>query len=224
MAKIFTSYKYWDTGVRPIEGVQVTKARDYVDLLDDYLRALGHINKSESDDEDISNLSDDTISQKLNDRIYDSSVTIVLISKNMKEERGEKDQWIPREVSYSLTENNRGGMISHTNAMLAIVIPDENHSYEYYIESKDCPHCNTITWKNSQLFDILSSNMFNRVSPKQQRCRDGACNSNYHIGGDHSYIHPVKWDDFIYDINKYVDHAISVKENIDHYNITKELK
>ena len=223
MAKIFTSYKHKDTEVRPIEGVHNTTARDYVDLLNDCLEELGHINKSEASDEDISHLSEDTIRQKLNDKIYDSTITIVLISKNMKEEKSERNQWIPREISYSLTENNRGGRTSHTNAVLAVVIPDDTYDYGYLVENNPCNSCSSVTWKHGELFNILSKNMFNRNVKKKDQCTNGVCGSTFHRDNDHSYIHLVTWDNFINDMNWYINLSTEIKENISDYDVQKEI-
>lgn len=82
--------------------------RDYVTKFEDILDSSDNIYKGESDGEDLSVLSDDTIWEKLKDRIYDSSVTVVFISPGMKENwKLERDQWIPWEVSYSLKEVSR---------------------------------------------------------------------------------------------------------------------
>lgn len=75
----------------------------------------------------LSDLDDDTIWEKLKNRIYDSTVTVIFISSNMKEEgHSDKDQWIPWEVSYSLKETSRKNkngesITSKTNAMIAVV-------------------------------------------------------------------------------------------------------
>ena len=219
------SYKYGDSSVQHIPRYwdnDPTTARHYVDVLQTRLDANDHINKGEDDGEDMSGFKDETIASNLRDKIYDSSITVVLISKNMKDVSTlEEDQWIPWEVSYSLREKTREDRTSSTNAVLAVVIPDENGSYEYFIQNSNCPYCNTITWRTDQLFEILRKNMFNRKQPKKMKCTNGACGLEPHTGNDHSYIHPVKWDDFISDINTYINIATGINENIDDYNLEK---
>lgn len=54
------------------------------------------IYKGEESDEDISNWSDDEIWEHLKGKIFDSTITIVLISPNMREaKKWQKSQWIP---------------------------------------------------------------------------------------------------------------------------------
>jgi len=169
----------------------MTTARDYVDLLEQYFED-GYIYKGEREGEDLGNFKDETIESHLRDKIFDSSVTIVLISKNMKELGvNEDDQWIPWEISYSLKEKTREDRTSATNAMLAVVLPNESDGYQYFIEHNPCSHCNSVTWKTHTLFNILGKNMFNRKQPKQARCTNRLCGRVFHTGDDHSYIHPV---------------------------------
>lgn len=222
--KIFVSYKHKDSGVRQLNNVHgITTARDYVDLLEQYFEG-DHIYKGEKEGEDLGNFKDETIESHLRDRIFDSSVTIVLISKNMKEIGvSEDEQWIPWETSYSLKEKTREERTSTTNAMLAVVLPDESGSYQYFIERTPCSYCKTINWKTNTLFDILGKNMFNRRQPKRTRCVNRMCGRVFHTGDDHSYIYPVKWDDFIAKINFYIQHATRINENIDDYNIVKTI-
>ena len=141
--KIFVSYKYADSDVQALENKswwETTTVRDYVDRLETYFdRYSDHIYKGESDDEDLSYLTENQIWEKLKDRIFDSSVTIVMISPNMRETyRSDRSQWIPWEVSFSLKETTRNDRTSHSNAMLAIVLPDKNGSYDYYLTKSFC--------------------------------------------------------------------------------------
>lgn len=147
--KIFISYKYYDTNVQilPTTLNNNPKVRDYVTWLENkFTNRTEHVYKGESDNEDLSYKSEDYIWSKLKDKIFDSSITIVLISPNMKEpNKWEKSQWIPWEISYSLREIPRSAYTSHSNAVLAVVLPDRKGNYSYY---------NSMT-----LFNILDENI-----------------------------------------------------------------
>lgn len=227
--KIFVSYKYADSDVNHISGNywETNTVRNYVDKLEEYLQdSSDHIYKGESDGEDLSKLSEDTIWEKLKDRIYDSSLTVVMISKNMKELwTDDKNQWIPWEVSYSLKEvarkNSSGTAVtSKTNAMLAIVVPDKNNSYSYYTYKKTCCTSSCRMLKTDTLFQILRKNMFNVKNADTTDCDDGS--KVYH--GESSYIISVTWDDFIASVDTYIDRAYALQEEIDDYNIYKEVE
>lgn len=215
--KIFISYKYGDSNVCG-DGATV---RDYVDDLQELLDKEDHVNKGESDDSDLSDLSDETIRQKLADRMFDSTVTIVLISPNMKEPSvAERNQWIPWEVSYSLRTENREVGKSYPNAMIAVVLPDTAGSYGYYFEENICPRCDARTQRADKLFPILGNNMFNLKNPNTEArpCHNGEVST-----GEHSYISAVKWDEFVKDVNGCIDRALKRQRNRDDYEINTQL-
>lgn len=225
--KIFVSYKYADSNVKNISGNiwPLDTVRTYVDKLEEYISDTSeHIYKGETDREDLSILSEDTIWEKLKNKIYDSSLTIIMISSGMKESKADKEQWIPWEISYSLKEpsrKNKNGnpVTSKSNALLAIIVPDANNSYEYYTYNKSCCTTGCRMLKTNHLFDIMAKNMFNIKNPNTDNCDDGSV--VYH--GDSSYITSVKWDDFITDPEKYIKKAYSIQENINSYNIKKDV-
>lgn len=215
--KIFISYKYSDSHVSRINGNYFTTARHYVDELQSRLDVNDHINKGEADGEDLSSFKDSTIASKLRDKIYDSSITIVLISKGMKDiYKSESDQWIPWEISYSLKEVSRDGRTSKTNAVLAVVLPDEFNDYGYFLTYDS--ECNCTNHNTAILFKIIRENMFNQKIPDTY-----PCNGQTVFRGEYSYIKCVKWIDFIGRINYYIETAMTIKENKENYVITKQV-
>lgn len=223
--KIFVSYKYGDDQVENLSYYENSTVRDYVTKFEDVLDSSDNIYKGESDGEDLSVLSDDTIWEKLKDRIYDSSVTVVFISPGMKENwKLERDQWIPWEVSYSLKEvsrKNKNGqaVTSRSNAMLAVVLPDSNGSYSYYLESRNCCGSGCTTHHTDKLFSIIRKNKFNLKNPNKKVCDTGE--TIWY--GEYSYIKAVKWSEFIKNYSTYIVSACERQDNIDDYDICKEV-
>lgn len=218
--KIFVTYKYADDKVLELDNNKTT-ARTYVDKLQEILKDEEHINKGEKDDADLSDFKDDTIQTKLGDKIFDSSVTIIIVSKGMiNPYLLEKDQWMPWEISYSLRKKKRGDRTSSPNALLAVVLPDESGSYEYFIVENTCPHCKCRTLKTNILFKIMKDNMFNIKQPEYSDCEHHSESSKVYLGNS-SYIHSVEWSSFTKNPDSYIDKAVEISEDIDKYNITK---
>lgn len=228
--KIFVSYKYADNDVYNILGNGywgLCTARNYVDEIEKTLGESDNIYKGESDGEDLSQLTDNTIWIKLKNRIYDSTITIIILSKGMKESfKEERYQWIPQEISYSLRETprkNKNGdsVTSHTNALLAVVLPDRNGDYSYFMESKNCC-CNGCTYYYKQsplIFEIMRGNLFNQKRPDSDTCANNS--TIYH--GDYHYMLCVKWNDFKNNMSTYIDKALDIQAKKDDYDIQKTI-
>ncbi|WP_318492525.1 TIR domain-containing protein [Photobacterium leiognathi] len=222
--KIFVSYKYADTNVKDLPSVlfRKTKVRDYVTVLQEKLDIGDHINKGEADDENLSHFKDSTIESHLRNKIFDSSITIIMISPNMKSfHEPESEQWIPWEISYSLRNTSKANSTSKPNALLAVVLPDINGSYDYFVRDNICTKCDCRTIFTDNVFDIIKKNMFNIKQATFSSCSNHSENTVYI--GEFSYIKDVKWCDFIDNINLYLDAAVNISENINNYVITKKL-
>lgn len=223
--KIFVSYKYADDNVANVNNEINSTVRSYVDIIEEKIGDSSHIYKGESDGEDLSQLVEGTIWNKLKDRIRDSTLTIVMISPNMKDfGKLERHQWIPQEISYSLKEISRKNcngdpVTSKTNALLAIVLPDSNNSYSYYTYHNSCCDTRCRVLKTDILFNIMKNNMFNIKSPNNKSCDTGS--TIWY--GQSSYMPSVTWENFITDMESYINMAYEIQENIESYNICKEI-
>ncbi len=224
--KVFVSYKYADSSVyrlgcvpyTSVPYIQKTTARDYVNKLVAILGKENHIYKGEQDGQSLADFKNSTIESKLRDRIYDSSITIVLISKNMKDNfKLEQDQWIPWEISYSLKEVSRKGRVSKSNAIFCIALPDENNSYNYCL-NQNVALLRMECFDFSNFFKILEKNTNNRN--KYYVNNTDFLFSNLHNIND-SYIFCVKWENFIKNSQFYFEKAEKNKKDINYFDITK---
>ncbi len=223
--KVFVSYKYADTNVAKLDDVyyeevdgrwlwnrRLTKARDYVNKLQEKIGA-DHINLGEKDGESLADFSDREIETSLKRKIRQSSVTIVLVSKGMKTSDNENDQWIPWEVSYSLRTVPSGSYTKQMNAILGVILPDENGNYDWYYTSN--LFCNCTTHHTGKLFKILRDNTFNILEKTSREC-DGL---KIYTNDEVSFFKTVKWEEFMYDPNRNIDKAIQIKDNKDAYEV-----
>jgi hypothetical protein len=209
-SKVFISYKYSDNSVQQLKSrgnLSTTTARDYVDLIqEEFKRDNHHINKGEKDGEKLDDFKKETIRSKLADKIFDSSVTIVLISPKMKDSRkAEQDQWIPWEIAYSLRNKSRSAKKSKLNAILLVVLPDKSGSYNYASPNDVKPH--------PVYFDIIQKNL-NNLLPKQhyKAYKLKPCCSK-------SYMLRCNWNKFIPNCSAWIDAALEIRDNKDKYDI-----
>lgn len=225
--KVFVSYKYGDEKVAKLKDCYLelvngdwklrcrnTRVRDYVDDLQDKI-GKDNINLGERDGESLEKFSDQFIETELKRRIRQCSVTIVMISKGMKTSNKEKDQWIPWEISYSLRTIPTGSYTKQMNAVLGIVLPDENNSYDWYFTTDS--FCRCTSHNTLHLFKILRDNKFNIIDKRFRECNGNKIYTN----DEPSFIKAVKWNDFMHgnNCNYYIEKAIAIKENKESYDV-----
>ena len=99
----------------------------------------------------------------MKDLIYDSSVTIVLVSPNIRDKnKWDRSQWIAWEIRYSLCEYKRELRYSHTNGLIYVVLPDKQGNYDYAFQHKYCCSTGCNVFLTDPLFAIMEGNLFNR--------------------------------------------------------------
>lgn len=189
--KTFISYKY-------------SEARN---LRDSIIEALGedatYYMGETSDSPDLSDTSTENIKIKLKDMMYGTSVTIVIISPNMK-----KSKWIDWEIEYCLKSITRKDRISHTNGVVGVIMK-YNGGYSWLkstTENED--GCTSSSYDSSKMYDIINENRFNQ-NPKEYVCEK--CKTVNSLTG--SYIALVEEEDFLANPNKYIDNAYDKSEN-----------
>ena len=100
-------------------------------LRDEIIKKMGkdasYYKGETSDSPNLTDLKTETIKEKLKDMIYNTSVTIVILSPNMKQ-----SNWIDWEIEYSLKKIKRGERISRTNGIVAVV-QKVNGNYDWFI-------------------------------------------------------------------------------------------
>lgn len=198
--KTFISYKY----------SEAQKLRD------DIISALGedatYYKGETSDSPDLTDTSTENIKHVLRDMMYDTSVTIVIISPHMKESK-----WIDWEIEYCLKEETRKDRTSHTNGVVGVIMK-YNGGYDWFVNHlKNIHGAPVVNYNNSYLFPIISENHFNS-KPEQWHCSD--CKTYDWLNG--SYIEYIKEEEFLSDPQKYIDNAYDKSENDAYgYELTK---
>ena len=195
--KTFISYKYKES---PIED----SARQ---LRDKIITKLGkdasYYQGETSDSPDMSDLATSTIKKKLTDMMYDTSVTIVIISPNMK-----KSKWIDWEIEYCLKENTRKDRTSKTNGIVAVIMKS-NGGYDWFTNHFINSHgTSVVNYKNEYIYPIIQKNHFNSNPPKWH-CVD--YKTYDWLNG--SYIEYINEDAFLLNPQKYIDNAFDKSEN-----------
>lgn len=199
--KTFISYKY-------------SEARE---LRDRIINALGddaaYYKGETSDSPDLTDTTTGNICRHLKDMMYDTSVTIVIISPHMKE-----SQWIDWELEYSLKSISRKDRTSHINGIVGVIMKYSG-DYSWFKTTIRCPDdCMVSSYNESLVYDIISKNRYNQ-KPKKYACSE--CQSINPLTG--SYISYVEEEEFLKNPKRYIDNAYDKSENdAAGYDLVKE--
>lgn len=187
------------------------------DLRDRIIEALGedatYYKGETSDSPDLTDTSTENIKSKLKDMMYDTSVTIVILSPNMK-----KSKWIDWEIEYCVKNIKRKDRTSCTNGIVGVIMKSDG-SYDWFRKtSQNCHRTATVSYELDKVFDIISKNHFNS-NPKRWHCDE--CKTYDSLLG--SYITFVTEEEFLRDPQKYIENAYKKSENDgDGYDLVKQ--
>lgn len=189
--KTFISYKY-------------SEARDLRDKIIDALGKDASYYKGEtSESPNMDDLKTETIKKNLCDMMYDTSVTIVIISPNMKDSK-----WIDWEINYCLRKQTRKGRTSQRNGVVGVIMKVDG-SYNW-IKNKHMKEdgCVVSTYNISYMYDIINNNRHNQF-PQLYSCNRCKC-VDWLTG---SYISLVEEDEFLNNPQKFIKNAFDKSEN-----------
>src|SRR5690606_8755872 len=107
----------------------------------------------------------DRIKNSLKDMIFQTSVTIVIISPNLK-----NSDWVDWEIQYSLKEYKRQSTTSRTNGIVGVIMKYDG-SYEWLISrSQNQDGCTTRFIDDSKLYEIIKNNRYNLNTNNKYSC------------------------------------------------------
>lgn len=152
---------------------------------------------------DLTDTPTENIKKKLSDMMFDTSVTIVIISPNMR-----NSNWIDWEIEYSLKNITRKGRTSHTNGVVGVIMK-YNGDYSWFKKSSlNGDGCSSSSYDETKVYSIINKNRFNQ-NPKIYSC--DICKTVNALTG--SYIAYVEEDLFLENPQKYIDNAFDKSEN-----------
>lgn len=189
--KTFISYKY-------------SEAQDLRDAIIDAMGDDASYYQGEtSESPDLTDTSTENIKKHLRDMMFDTSVTIVLITPHMKESK-----WIDWELEYCLKKIPRKNRTSQRNGIVGVIMK-VNGGYDWfrYMVTKEDGHQLT-GYKEELVYPIISNNRRNQ-NPVVYHCEK--CHSIDRLM--RSYISFVDEETFLADIDTYIDNAFAKSEN-----------
>lgn len=199
--KTFISYKYKDFNCNTLY---------FRDELIKKLDNFGNIYNGEDGlSDDLTGLKADTIKEKLKDMIHGCTVMIVLISPNMI-----NSKWIPWEISYGLKDVTREELRSRRNGLIGVILPDKTGSITYFRTTNSC---NQLIYSDNIAPKIMSTNRYNRK--RDEYVTGTACGDSFNKDWS-SYISYYSWDEFMDNLDEYIENAYKKSRQFyDNYDV-----
>ena len=198
--KTFISYKY----------------REAQALRDKILKVLGadatYYQGETSDSPDLTDTSTENIKKALADMMYDTSVTIVVVSPNIKQSK-----WIDWEIEYSLKEISRKGRTSRTNGVIGVIQAVNGESDWLVTRDRKQDGCTVRSIADANLYPIITDNRYNQKK-KTYACPD--CRTYNQLDG--SYISLVDESVFIAAPDQYIENAFAKSEKANEFALSKQ--
>lgn len=187
------------------------------DLRDAIIEKLGddarYYSGETAESPDMSGETVDRIKNSLKDKIFGTSVTIVIISPNIKD-----SNWIDWEIEYSLKEYKRQSTTSRTNGLVGVIMK-HNGSYDWLVsQNQNDDGCSTRYIDNSKLYDIINGNRYNLNTDDKYSCP--TCQSFDQLSG--SYIALVNEETFLNNPSYYIENAYDKSKATGDYNLKKK--
>lgn len=187
------------------------------DLRDEIIKKLGedarYYQGETAESPDMSGETVDRIKNNLKDMIFGTSVTIVIISPNLK-----KSKWVDWEIEYSLKEYKRQSTTSRTNGIVGVIMK-YNGSYDWLVSRRqNADGCTTRYIDDSKLYDIIKGNRYNLNTDDKYSCPN--CQSFDLLNG--SYIALVEEETFLSNPTDYIENAYDKSKVTGNYNLIKK--
>lgn len=187
------------------------------DLRDEIIAKLGadasYYQGETAESPDMTGETIDKIKNGLKNMIFGTSVTIVIISPNLKQ-----SEWVDWEIEYSLKEYKRHTTTSRTNGIVGVIMK-YNGSYDWLISrTQNSDGCTSRYIDDSKLYDIVKGNRYNLETDDKYSCPN--CKSFDQLNG--SYIALVEEESFLNNPTHYIENAYNKSKATGDYNLTKK--
>jgi|SRR5699024_37594 len=172
-----------------------------------------------SEDEDRSEMTEETIRNYLYEKLKETSITIVILTPKAINYRknifGDYDDWLYDELRYSLEDRAK----NRTNGAIALYT-DESKGSLTELNTHKCTKCNAE--KSSTLIKSFDNLVRKNMMNVKEDYKVNKCDNLYDSEKD-SYISLVHFDDFKKDYKKYIDSAKEKRDRKEEFDIVKRM-